>query len=37
MTTYEISVFPGDTMSFCAFGTASTPLVGVSVVWNEDI
>jgi hypothetical protein len=37
LTPYEISVFPGDTISFAAFGTASTPLVGVSAVWNEDI
>jgi hypothetical protein len=37
LTPYEISVFPGDTISFAAFGTASTPLVGVTAVWNEDI
>ena len=37
MTPYEISIFPGDTISFAAYGTASTPLVGVTVVWNEDI
>jgi hypothetical protein len=37
LTPYEISVFPGDTVSFAAYGTASTPLVGVSAVWNEDI
>jgi len=37
LTPYEISILPGDTVSFAAFGTASTPLVGVSVVWNEDI
>jgi hypothetical protein len=37
LTPYEISIFPGDTISFAAFGTASTPLVGVTAVWNEDI
>jgi hypothetical protein len=37
LTPYDISIFPGDTVSFAAFGTANTPLVGVSVVWNEDI
>ena len=37
MTPYVISIFPGDTISFAAYGTASTPLVGVTVVWNEDI
>jgi hypothetical protein len=37
LTPYEISIFPGDTVSFAAFGTASTPLVGVTAVWNEDI
>ena len=37
MTPYEISIFPGDTISFAAYGTASTPLVGVTVVWNEDV
>jgi hypothetical protein len=37
MTPYEISIFPGDTISFAAYGTASTPLVGVTAVWNEDI
>jgi hypothetical protein len=37
LTPYDISVFPGDTVSFAAYGTASTPLVGVSAVWNEDI
>jgi hypothetical protein len=37
LTPYEISIFPGDTVSFAAYGTASTPLVGVTVVWNEDI
>jgi hypothetical protein len=37
LTPYDISIFPGDTVSFAAYGTASTPLVGVTVVWNEDI
>jgi hypothetical protein len=37
LTPYEISIFPGDTISFTAYGTASTPLVGVTAVWNEDI
>jgi hypothetical protein len=37
LTSYDISIFPGDTVSFAAFGTASTPLVGVTAVWNEDI
>jgi len=37
LTPYDISIFPGDTVSFAAFGTASTPLVGVTAVWNEDI
>jgi hypothetical protein len=37
LTPYDISIFPGDTVSFAAFGTASTPLVGMTAVWNEDI
>jgi hypothetical protein len=37
LTPYDISIFPGDTVSFAAYGTASTPLVGVTAVWNEDI
>jgi hypothetical protein len=37
LTPYDISIFPGDTISFAAYGTASTPLVGVTAVWNEDI
>lgn len=37
LTPYDISIFPGDTVSFAAYGTASTPLVGVTVVWSEDI
>jgi hypothetical protein len=37
LTPYEISIFPGDKISFAAFGTANTPLVGLSAVWNEDI
>ena len=37
LTSYDISIFPGDTVSFAAYGTASTPLVGVTAVWNEDI
>jgi hypothetical protein len=37
LTPYDISIFPGDTVSFAAYGTANTPLVGVTVVWNEDI
>jgi hypothetical protein len=37
LTPYEISIFPGDTISFVAYGTANTPLVGVTAVWNEDI
>jgi hypothetical protein len=37
LTPYDISLFPGETLSFAAFGTGSTPLVGVTAVWNEDI
>ena len=37
LTPYDISIFPGDTVSFAAYGTASTPLVGVTAVWNEDV
>ena len=37
LTPYEISIFPGDKISFASFGTANTPLVGLSAVWNEDI
>ena len=37
LTPYDISIFPGDTISFAAFGTASTPLVGVTAVWSEDV
>ena len=37
LTPYDISIFPGDTVSFAAYGTASTPLVGVTAVWSEDI
>ena len=37
LTPYDISIFPGDTVSFAAYGTASTPLVGVTAVWSEDV
>ena len=37
LSPFDISIFPGDTVSFASYGTASTPLVGVSAVWNEDI
>jgi hypothetical protein len=37
LTPYDISIFPGETVSFAAFGTGATPLVGVTAVWNEDI
>lgn len=37
LSPFDISIFPGDTVSFASYGTASTPLVGVTAVWNEDI
>ena len=37
ITSYDISIYPGDTMSIVAYVSEGTPTVGVSVVWNEDI
>jgi hypothetical protein len=33
----EISIFPGDTFSVCAFVTGNTPLVAATLTWTEDI
>lgn len=37
VTSYDISIYPGDIVSMAAYVSEGTPTVGVSVVWNEDI
>lgn len=37
VTPYEISIYPGDVVSLCAYSTSAGPSVGVSTLWNEDI
>jgi len=37
VTDQELLVFPGDTLSFCVYATASVAACGISVSWTEDI
>jgi hypothetical protein len=37
VTDYNISVYPGDVISFVVYSTASGPTVGISILWSEDI
>lgn len=37
VTSFELSIYPGDVMCFIAYSTTSGPTVGVSTLWNEDI
>jgi len=37
VTSFNISVYPGDIVSLCVYSTTSGPTAGASVTWSEDV